>query len=63
MMLGMATGRVWGGFLYARTRPAGPYPTPEPNPFNKQVFFMPAQTHPVGFGPNCGPNRGPIKKD
>ena len=62
MMLGMAMGRVRGGFFYTQTRPVGPHPLPEPSPFNKQVFFMPAQTHPVGFGPNLRPKSWPNKK-
>ena len=50
-LLGMATGRVRAGFLYIRTRPAGPTPKPELAPFNKRVFFFkskPAPSGPVG---------------
>ena len=38
--IGMTTGRVQAGFLYARTRPVGLNPLPEPVPFNKWVFFF-----------------------
>lgn len=46
MMLGMAMGRVRGGFFYTQTRPAGPHPLPEPSPFNKQVFFYACSNSP-----------------
>ena len=39
--LGMTTGRVRDGFLYARTCPVGLPPLPEPTPFNKRVFLKP----------------------
>ena len=38
-LVGMATGWVRAGFLYARTRPAGLNPLPELAPINKRVFF------------------------
>ena len=40
IQLGMVTDWVWGEFLYARTRPPGPYPLPKPDQFSKQVFFF-----------------------
>ena len=63
VILGMATGRVWIGFLHIWTRPG-----PEPGPFIKLIFFFRTQTHPIGlrgpfrparFGLIRGPNRGP----
>ena len=37
----MATNRVRGGFLYARTWPAAPPPLPKHALFNKRIFFRP----------------------
>ena len=39
--LGMAMGRVRGGFLYAKTHPTGLPSLPKPTPFNKRVFKAP----------------------
>ena len=38
--IGMTTSRVQAGFLYARTRPVGLNPLPEPVPFKERVFFF-----------------------
>ena len=46
--LGMAMGRVRGGFLDARTRPAGPPLLPEPGLFIKRVFFLAPKPGPSG---------------
>ena len=69
--LGMTMGRVRDGFLYAWTCPVGLPPLPEPDPFNKRIFFNP-QTRPVKplwassshvkFGPNPQPKSWPNKK-
>ena len=50
IQLGMVMDWVWGEFLYAQTRPPGPYPLPKPDQFSKQVFFFfcCTQTCPIG---------------
>ena len=58
----MATGRV---FFNTRTRPMGPYTLPEPDLFNKQVFYTRpdpprrASFIPTRFGPNLQPKSWP----
>ena len=51
--IGMTTGRVQAGFLYARTRPVGLNPLPEPVPFNKWVFFFFFFQPKTGLVPSC----------
>ena len=64
----MATGRVWAGFFYTQTQPAGLDPSLGPDPFIKRIFFSgprPASRapfRPTRFRPIRGPNRGPKKK-
>ena len=54
--VGMETGQVQGRFFYDRTQSMGPYPLPEPGPFNKWFFFFfapkPALSSHAEFGPN-----------
>ena len=42
--VGMATGRVWAGFLHTWTWPADLPQKPEPTPFNKRIFFCAPDT-------------------
>ena len=58
--IGMATGRVWAGFLHTRTRPAGQDPQPGPDPFTNRVFFR-ARTRPRR-APSSGPPSRPNLK-
>ena len=53
--IGMTTGRIRAGFLYAWTWPAGLPKKPEPALFNKRVFFC-APTHATSM-PNLWPNK------
>ncbi|KAM7523497.1 hypothetical protein LguiA_013399 [Lonicera macranthoides] len=43
--VGMATGRVWGGFGHYQTRPAYIFPRPEP----ETGFFLKTQTRPAKY--------------
>ena len=65
----MATGRVWAGFFYTRSQPAGLDLSPGPDPFIKWIFFpgpRPASQgpfRPTRFRPIRGPNCGPKKEE